>query len=67
MITIAEVLENKNKDDDEELLKEDEFSQSEKNLKKYFKRPDIQEALKVAVDLAFLQKTNRAISNNNSL
>ena len=66
VITIAEVLENTDKED-EDLLKEEEIlSQPEKKKKKYLSRPDVQEALNIAKDLALIQKTTHS-SNNKSL
>ena len=56
IITIAEILEDKEKD--EEKIKEEELSQTEKNKKRYFARPDIQEALNISKELAFIQKTS---------
>ena len=62
VVTIAEVLENKDKEDEEQLKEDekDELSQSEKSKKKYFSRPDIQEALNIATDLVLIQKTARS-------
>lgn len=59
MISIAEVLEGK-KDKEEDKLKEENLSQTEKDNKKYFERPDIQEALNIAGDLILNQKTARS-------
>ncbi len=64
VITIAKLLENKNKKDEKSSKKEDEhLSKTEKNKKKYLARPDIQEALNIAKDLALIQKTARSSSN----
>lgn len=64
IISIAEVLENKDKEDELEKLKEEGLSQTEKDKKKYFERPDIQEALQIAGDLALIQKTTRSSNYN---
>ena len=53
MITIAEILKNKN----EETLKEEELFSLEETNKKYLERPDIQEALNIAGELISIQKT----------
>ena len=62
VITIAEVLEDKDKDEVEK-LKEENLTQTEKDKEKYFERPDIQEALNIAGDLALIQKTAQASKN----
>ena len=56
-VSIAEVLEGKNKREEEE--KAEEKSEMEEDKKKYFSRPDVQEALNVAKDLAFVQKKEK--------
>ena len=56
VITIAEIL--KGKEEEEEKIKEDELSPTEKNKKKYFERPDIQEALNISRDLVLIHKTS---------
>lgn len=63
VITIAEVLENTDKEDEEQLKEEESLSQPEKKKKRYLSRPDVQEALNVARELAFIQKTTRSSSN----
>ena len=61
IITIAEVLENKDKDkSDEEMEEENTFK---KDKQRYWARPDIQEALNVAKDLALIQKSTRSSQN----
>ena len=66
VITIVEVLENKDREDEED-LKEEDLSQPEKIKKKYLSRPDIQEALNVAKDLVLIQKTTRSSRTDLSL
>ena len=58
VITIAEILKGKEKEEEEEKIKEDELSPTEKNKKKYFERPDIQEALNISRDLVLIHKTS---------
>lgn len=60
--TIAEVLENKN-DEDEDPFKEENLSPTEKDQKKYLARPDVQEALNIAGDFVLIQKTNQTQNN----
>ncbi len=59
VITIATALKDINEDDDKSWIKEEELENEEggNDKKKYFARPDIQEALNVAVDLALLSKS----------
>ncbi len=57
IITIAEVLENKENQEEIDKQKEESLSSQEKDNKAYFERPDIQEALQIAGELAILQKT----------
>ena len=66
VITIVEVLENKDREDEED-LKEEDLSQPEKIKKKYLSRPDIQEALNIAKDLVLIQKTTRSSRTDLSL
>ncbi|MBC6415382.1 MAG: PDZ domain-containing protein [Bdellovibrionales bacterium] len=66
-IQIAEILKDENKILKEESeTKEDEIIGLKKDKKKYFTRPDIQEALQIAKDLAMLQKikSTRNYKNN---
>ena len=61
-ITIAEVLENKDKDEKDKDVEKEENTFT-KDKKKYFARPDVQEALNIAKDLAFIQKSTRSSQN----
>ena len=54
-VSIEEVLTNQTEKEEEELKKAFQLDNNEKNQKGYFLRPDIQEALKVSADLAFMQ------------
>ena len=54
MISIAEVLENK----DDKTKEEGELTDEIEDKKKYHQRPDIQESLKIARDLVILQNNN---------
>ena len=62
-ISIAEILKNKRKDDEKENLLSDDFD-DEKNKERYFKRADVQEALKIAKDLAVLHQSQKSTRNN---
>ena len=55
-ISIAEILEDKEEKEKEKDITEKHLSSMEKDKKKYLARPDIQEALNVAGDLALIQK-----------
>ena len=65
VITIAEVL--KDNDNDEKDSKEEELdlSNDEKSKKRYFERPDIQEALNVAGDLALAFNETKTKTSKN--
>ena len=56
-VSIAEVLEGKDKKEDEEKI--EKKLETEEDEKKYISRPDVQEALNIAKDLAFVQKTEK--------
>ena len=58
-ISIAEVLENKNAEDETKLEEGAELSQTDRD-KKYLERLDIQEALNIAKELALLQEKSSA-------
>ena len=57
-ISIAEILKNEEEEEAEKSNKVEEASLTEKNKKRYFERPDIQEALNVAGDLALALRKN---------
>ena len=57
-ISVAEVLDNKEKDTEEELIESN--IDNEKDKKKYFQRADVQEALNIAKDLVIFQNTKKA-------
>lgn len=63
IISIAEVLENKN-DKTKLEEEEEEFVDAMEDKKKYHQRPDIQEALKIARDLAVLQNKPALLSQS---
>ena len=54
-IKISEILDNKDNKGKKEEEEDEELSQGEWDRKKYLSRPDVQEALNVAADLAFIQ------------
>ena len=56
-VSIAEVLKGKDKKEDEEKI--GEKSEMEEDEKKYFSRPDVQEALNIAKDLTLIQKQEK--------
>ena len=58
-ISIAKVLEEKDKKENEEKAKEE--VETEEDKKKYFARPDIQEALNIAKDLTLIQKEEKPL------
>ena len=61
--TIGKILEDSQDEEEESLDKN--LSQTEKSEKKYFERPDIQEALNIANDLTkLMRKKTKKISNN---
>ena len=64
-VTIAEILKNDEEENEEKPEEIEELSQTEKSKKRYFERPDIQEALNVAGDLALaLNQTIKKTSKN---
>ena len=63
-ISIAEVLEGK--EEEEEKSKDKDSSSDLDDNKKYFSRPDVQEALNIAKDLFLIQKKKLSIQDDSS-
>ena len=61
-VSIAEVLKGQDKKEDEEKI--EEKSEMEEDKEKYFSRPDVQEALNIAKDLAVSQKVKTSFKQD---
>ena len=68
MISVAEILENKdNKTEEEKERERENLMETNEDKKKYHQRPDIQEALKIARDLVILQNSNNQLLSKKNL